>query len=112
MDQLDRRPDAPATETGGLSNVSSAPEPQAVLAPLTEAAIMLVLTVGAGGEETTRAVLADLSSSRTPAVPRASPFASSSNCARRTSFGTCAPWATRCSRISRRLNSEGGGAGI
>jgi porphyrinogen peroxidase len=38
-----------------------APEPQAVLSPLTEAAIMLVLTVDAGGEETTRELLADLS---------------------------------------------------
>ena len=39
----------------------SPPEPQAVLSPLTEAAIILVLTVDAGGEETTRELLADLS---------------------------------------------------
>jgi porphyrinogen peroxidase len=37
------------------------PEPQAVLTPLTEAAIFLVLTVDRGGEEPTRAFLADLS---------------------------------------------------
>ena len=30
------------------------PEPQAVLTPLTEAAIFLVLTVNRGGEEATR----------------------------------------------------------
>ncbi len=38
-----------------------APEPQAILTPLTEAAIFLVLTVDSGAEETVREVLADAS---------------------------------------------------
>ena len=38
-----------------------APEPQAILTPLTEAAIFLVLTVDSGAEETVREVLADVS---------------------------------------------------
>jgi porphyrinogen peroxidase len=42
----------------------STPEPQAVLTPLTEAAIILVLTVPAGGEDVTRDLLADLSGLR------------------------------------------------
>ncbi len=37
------------------------PEPQAILTPLTEAAIFLVLTVDAGAEETVRELLADVS---------------------------------------------------
>jgi putative iron-dependent peroxidase len=37
------------------------PEPQAVLAPLTEAAIFLVLTVNPGGEDELRELLADVS---------------------------------------------------
>ena len=39
----------------------SSPEPQAVLAPLTEAAIFLVATVAPGGEEVVRELLADVS---------------------------------------------------
>ena len=39
----------------------SATEPQAVLSPLTEAAIFLVVTVDRGGEEEVRALLADVS---------------------------------------------------
>ena len=41
--------------------MSNVPEPQAVLSPLTEAAIFLVLLVNRGGEEATRELLADLS---------------------------------------------------
>ena len=41
-----------------------APEPQAVLAPLTEAAIFLVLCVAPGGTETVRELLADVSALR------------------------------------------------
>jgi putative iron-dependent peroxidase len=41
--------------------MAHAPEPQAVLSPLTEAAIFLVLTVDRGCEEPTRRFLADLS---------------------------------------------------
>jgi putative iron-dependent peroxidase len=44
--------------------VQAAAEPQAVLSPLTEAAIFLVFTVDAGGEEPTRALLADVSGLR------------------------------------------------
>jgi putative iron-dependent peroxidase len=40
--------------------VTSPPRPQPVLTPLTEAAIFLVLTIGGGGEEAVRGVLADL----------------------------------------------------
>jgi putative iron-dependent peroxidase len=40
---------------------SPGPEPQPVLTPLTEAAVILVLTVNEGGEETVRALLADVS---------------------------------------------------
>ena len=42
-------------------HVSDAGEPQAVLTPLTEAAIFLVLTVDSGAEDAVRDVLADLS---------------------------------------------------
>jgi putative iron-dependent peroxidase len=42
----------------------STPEPQAVLSPLTEAAIFLVLTVRPGGEEVLRDLLADVSGLR------------------------------------------------
>jgi putative iron-dependent peroxidase len=38
-----------------------APEPQAVLAPITEAAIFLTLTVDAGGEDRVRDLLSDVS---------------------------------------------------
>jgi len=41
-----------------------APEPQAVLEPLTEAAIFLTLTVDDGGEQTVREVLADVNGLR------------------------------------------------
>jgi porphyrinogen peroxidase len=40
--------------------VPAAAEPQAVLAPLTESAVFLTLTVDPGGEDTVRAVLPDL----------------------------------------------------
>ncbi|MER6304006.1 Dyp-type peroxidase [Kitasatospora sp. NPDC001539] len=40
------------------------PEPQAVLSPLTGAAVFLVLTVGAGGEDTVRELLPDLAGLR------------------------------------------------
>lgn len=40
------------------------PDPQAVLSPLTEAAIFLVLTVNSGGDEATRELLVDLSGLR------------------------------------------------
>ena len=41
-----------------------APEPQAVLAPLTEAAIFLVVTIDPGGEDEVRSLLADVSGLR------------------------------------------------
>lgn len=40
------------------------PEPQAVLAPLTEAAVFLTVTVRPGAETGVRAVLADVSALR------------------------------------------------
>jgi putative iron-dependent peroxidase len=42
----------------------TAPEPQPVLAPLTEAAMFVVVTVAAGGEEVVRELIADLSGLR------------------------------------------------
>jgi porphyrinogen peroxidase len=44
-----------------LPEVMAAAEPQQILTPLTEAAIFLVLTVDAGGEETVRELLPDVS---------------------------------------------------
>jgi putative iron-dependent peroxidase len=44
--------------------MAETPEPQAVLTPLTEAAIFLVFTIERDGEETTRQLLADLSGLR------------------------------------------------
>jgi putative iron-dependent peroxidase len=44
--------------------LSTEPEPQAVLTPITEAAIFLVLTVDAGAEDAVRDLLADLSALR------------------------------------------------
>ena len=43
-----------------MTTVTDAPEPQPVLTPLTEAAVFLVFTVDAGGEDTVRDVLGDL----------------------------------------------------
>jgi porphyrinogen peroxidase len=40
---------------------SSEPEPQAVVTPLTTAAVFLVVTVSPGGEETVRGLLEDMS---------------------------------------------------
>jgi len=54
--------------------VTQASEPQAVLAPLTEAAIFLVLTVDSGAEDMLRDLLADVSGLRRSVVfgcPRA-----------------------------------------
>jgi porphyrinogen peroxidase len=47
-----------------MAEAPQAPQPQAVVTPLTEAAIFLVLTVDRGGEEATRELLADLSGLR------------------------------------------------
>ena len=44
----------------------SSAEPQPVLTPLTEAAIILVLTVPAGGEGAVRDLLPDISGLRAP----------------------------------------------
>jgi putative iron-dependent peroxidase len=57
-------PRSPAHDEGVTANPGSSPEPQAILTPLTEAALFLTATVEAGAEDAVRDVLADVSGLR------------------------------------------------